>query len=65
MQPKIVALLQVKSNEQENKIEIYHKIVEVLDPQVSKLRNFMYFQVGWSVSVSVGRDLSYMYMCIH
>ncbi|XP_053399045.1 cytoplasmic FMR1-interacting protein-like isoform X2 [Mercenaria mercenaria] len=38
------ALPQVKSNEQENRVEIYHKIVEVLDPGVSKLREFMYFQ---------------------
>ncbi|KAH3841848.1 hypothetical protein DPMN_115329, partial [Dreissena polymorpha] len=38
------ALPQVKSNEQENRVEIYQKIVEVLDPPVSKLRDFMYFQ---------------------
>ncbi|XP_052793301.1 cytoplasmic FMR1-interacting protein-like isoform X3 [Mya arenaria] len=38
------ALPQVKSNEQENRVEIYQKIVEVLEPPVSKLRDFMYFQ---------------------
>ncbi|XP_074651924.1 cytoplasmic FMR1-interacting protein 2-like isoform X2 [Tubulanus polymorphus] len=38
------ALPQVKSNEQPNRVEIYEKIVEVLDPQVHKLTNFMYFQ---------------------
>ncbi|XP_076117301.1 cytoplasmic FMR1-interacting protein-like isoform X3 [Mytilus galloprovincialis] len=37
------ALPQVKSNEQPNRSEIYNKIVEVLDPQVSKLMEFMYF----------------------
>ncbi|KAL5012104.1 hypothetical protein ScPMuIL_010655 [Solemya velum] len=38
------ALPQVKSNEQPNRAEIYQKIVEVLDPQVSKLMDFMHFQ---------------------
>ena len=41
----LLSLFQVKSNEQENRVEIYQKIVEVLDPPVSKLRDFMYFQV--------------------
>jgi hypothetical protein len=41
----------VKSNEQENRVEIYHKIVEVLDPGVSKLRNFMYFQVSYFLTL--------------
>ena len=40
------ALPQVKSNEQPNRVEIYEKTVEVLGPQVQKLMNFMYFQVG-------------------
>lgn len=35
----------MKSNEQPNRSEIYNKIVEVLDPQVSKLMEFMYFVV--------------------
>ncbi|XP_041358058.1 cytoplasmic FMR1-interacting protein-like isoform X2 [Gigantopelta aegis] len=38
------ALPQVKSNEQSNRTEIYHKIVEVLEPQVSRLMDFMLFQ---------------------
>lgn len=37
------ALPQVKSNEQANRTEIYQKTVEVLDPQVSKLMDLMYF----------------------
>ncbi|XP_064608148.1 cytoplasmic FMR1-interacting protein 2-like isoform X2 [Liolophura sinensis] len=37
------ALPQVKSNEQPNRAEIYQKIVEVLNPSVSKLKSFMYF----------------------
>ncbi|KAL3880811.1 hypothetical protein ACJMK2_033018 [Sinanodonta woodiana] len=37
------ALPQIKSNEQENRVEIYQKIVEVLDPQVTKLKDFMKF----------------------
>ena len=41
----IVVMLQVKSNEQPNRVEIYEKTVEVLGPQVQKLMNFMYFQV--------------------
>jgi len=35
----------VKSNEQPNRTEIYQKTVEVLDPQVSKLMDLMYFTV--------------------
>lgn len=37
--------LQVKCNEQPNRVEIYEKTVEVLEPEVTKLMNFMYFQV--------------------
>ncbi len=37
--------LQIKSNEQPNRVEIYEKTVEVLGPQVQKLMNLMYFQV--------------------
>ena len=37
--------LQIKSNEQPNRVEIYEKTVAVLSPQVQKLMNFMYFQV--------------------
>lgn len=37
---------QVKCNEQPNRVEIYEKTVEVLEPEVTKLMNFMYFQVG-------------------
>ena len=37
--------LQIKSNDQPNRREIYEKAVEILDPQISKLRNFMHFQV--------------------
>lgn len=36
---------QVKCNEQPNRVEIYEKTVEVLEPEVTKLMNFMYFQV--------------------
>ncbi|KAK6173555.1 hypothetical protein SNE40_016982 [Patella caerulea] len=38
------ALPQVKSNDQPNRTQIYQKIVEVLEPQVSKLVRFMHFQ---------------------
>lgn len=41
---------QVKCNEQPNRVEIYEKTVEVLEPEVTKLMKFMYFQVrgaGW------------------
>lgn len=41
----IVFLSQVKCNEQPNRVEIYEKTVEVLEPEVTKLMNFMYFQV--------------------
>lgn len=37
---------QVKCNEQPNRVEIYEKTVEVLEPEVTKLMNFMYFQVN-------------------
>lgn len=36
----------MKCNEQPNRVEIYEKTVEVLEPEVTKLMNFMYFQVG-------------------
>ncbi|XP_009208062.1 cytoplasmic FMR1-interacting protein 1 isoform X1 [Papio anubis] len=38
------AIPQVKCNEQPNRVEIYEKTVEVLEPEVTKLMNFMYFQ---------------------
>lgn len=38
-------LSQVKCNEQPNRVEIYEKTVEVLEPEVTKLMNFMHFQV--------------------
>ena len=40
------AIPQPKSNEQPNRVEIYEKTVEVLAPEVNKLLNLMYFQVG-------------------
>uniref|UniRef100_A0A4W5NAG1 Cytoplasmic FMR1 interacting protein 2 n=1 Tax=Hucho hucho TaxID=62062 RepID=A0A4W5NAG1_9TELE len=39
------AIPQVKCNEQPNRVEIYEKTVEVLEPEVTKLMKFMYFQV--------------------
>jgi len=38
------ALPQVKAAEQENKKEIYEKTFDVLDPEIKKLKDFMYFQ---------------------
>ncbi|KAG7241792.1 hypothetical protein INR49_024762, partial [Caranx melampygus] len=38
------AIPQVKCNEQPNRVEIYEKTVEVLEPEVTKLMKFMYFQ---------------------
>ncbi|MGH0116617.1 UNVERIFIED_CONTAM: hypothetical protein FKN15_012212 [Acipenser sinensis] len=38
------AIPQVKCNEQPNRVEIYEKTVEVLEPEVNKLMKFMYFQ---------------------
>ncbi|XP_006821526.2 cytoplasmic FMR1-interacting protein 2-like [Saccoglossus kowalevskii] len=38
------AIPAIKSNEQPNRVEIYEKTVGVLEPEVSKLMNFMYFQ---------------------
>ena len=40
------AIPQPKSNEQPNRVKIYQKTVDVLGPEVDKLLNFMYFQVG-------------------
>lgn len=47
LEPLYVVLVysQVKCNEQPNRVEIYEKTVEVLEPEVTKLMNFMYFQV--------------------
>uniref|UniRef100_A0A672L923 Cytoplasmic FMR1-interacting protein 1 homolog n=1 Tax=Sinocyclocheilus grahami TaxID=75366 RepID=A0A672L923_SINGR len=42
--PLHLSLSQVKCNEQPNRVEIYEKTVEVLEPEVTKLMNFMYFQ---------------------
>ena len=39
------AIPQVKCNEQANRSEIYEKTVQVLEPEVQKLLNFMHFQV--------------------
>lgn len=36
----------MKCNEQPNRVEIYEKTVEVLEPEVTKLMKFMYFQVN-------------------
>lgn len=41
----VLVYFQVKCNEQPNRVEIYEKTVEVLEPEVTKLMNFMYFQV--------------------
>ncbi|XP_070552583.1 cytoplasmic FMR1-interacting protein 2-like isoform X2 [Ptychodera flava] len=38
------AIPAIKSNEQPNRVEIYEKTVAVLEPEVSKLMNYMYFQ---------------------
>lgn len=43
--PWVSFFAQVKCNEQPNRVEIYEKTVEVLEPEVTKLMNFMYFQV--------------------
>uniref|UniRef100_A0A673FVE0 Cytoplasmic FMR1-interacting protein n=1 Tax=Sinocyclocheilus rhinocerous TaxID=307959 RepID=A0A673FVE0_9TELE len=42
--PLHLSFSQVKCNEQPNRVEIYEKTVEVLEPEVTKLMNFMYFQ---------------------
>lgn len=47
------AIPQPKSNEQPNRVEIYEKTVEVLAPEVNKLLNFMYFQVGYCLRFTV------------
>lgn len=47
---------QVKCNEQPNRVEIYEKTVEVLEPEVTKLMKFMYFQVNLSPNVSSLRE---------
>lgn len=46
-------VLQVKSNEQPNRVEIYTTIVEVLEPHVSSLMRFMYFQVSETFSIRI------------
>lgn len=38
-------ILQAKSNDQPNRVEINEKVVEVLDPEVEKLHRFMHFTV--------------------
>lgn len=49
----------MKCNEQPNRVEIYEKTVEVLEPEVTKLMKFMYFQVSrgrvWGGGVHSGR----------
>lgn len=46
MMKRPLSLSQVKCNEQPNRVEIYEKTVEVLEPEVTKLMKFMYFQVS-------------------
>lgn len=53
-------ILQVKSNEQPNRVEIYNKIVEVLDPQVSKLMDLMYFTVCTVKEIKIN-----MFVCVY
>ena len=48
---------QIKSNEQQNRVEIYEKTVEVLAPQVQQLMDFMYFQVTVIVISHVRRGI--------
>lgn len=42
----------MKCNEQPNRVEIYEKTVEVLEPEVTKLMKFMYFQVRVRVGLN-------------
>ncbi|KAG8128477.1 hypothetical protein E2320_015328 [Naja naja] len=44
MKKWVFSKLNVKCNEQPNRVEIYEKTVEVLEPEVTKLMKFMYFQ---------------------
>lgn len=44
--------LQIQSNNQPNREEIYTKIVEVLEPMMSKLKDFMKFTVIWIIIIS-------------
>ena len=54
--------LQPKSNDQPNRIEIYQKVVEVLQPEVNKLLQLMYFHVG-SIQVDHIRKLcAYLFL---
>lgn len=53
---------QVKCNEQPNRVEIYEKTVEVLEPEVTKLMNFMYFQVKGMKTKFVSRFVI-LYSC--
>lgn len=55
-------ILQVKSNEQPNRVEIYNKIVEVLDPQVSKLMDLMYFTVCTVKEIKIEIN---MFVCVY
>jgi hypothetical protein len=41
----ILSMFQVKSPEQPNRIEIYEKTVEALQPEVAKLMAIMHFSV--------------------
>uniref|UniRef100_A0A452SN10 Cytoplasmic FMR1 interacting protein 2 n=1 Tax=Ursus americanus TaxID=9643 RepID=A0A452SN10_URSAM len=50
------AIPQVKCNEQPNRVEIYEKTVEVLEPEVTKLMKFMYFQGAVEVWVRWERE---------
>lgn len=42
---------QIQSNNQPNREEIYSKIVEVLEPMMSKLKDFMKFTVIWIITI--------------
>ena len=38
--------VKVQSNEQQNRLQIYETIVEIMEPHVNKLKQFMFFQVS-------------------
>ena len=42
----VILLLQIKAHDQPNRIEIYQKTMEVLEPEMAKIRQLLHYQVS-------------------
>lgn len=55
----------VLSNEQQNRLQIYQTTVEIMEPHINKLKQFMFFQVLKSVIKSVSSLFLYKLLLLY